>query len=1277
MKQELADIKSAMQTVDLGDSDQLEKMVKRANELNEALKKIEESYGQFGRNVGNYQSAFDGMQKVSVTVGGVVREFNSAREASKTLKNELIGLEAAGQGDSEMAKQLRTELYKLQSAMDDATKSSKAMDEAMDFMQSFTAMASVGTGIKAFFGFDDNEIQKSIQRLVALQNVLQGIETLRKQMETGEGFGKFFKGSFEQIDAANFKLKRLIVSLQGTGTAAKVAAVGVNALSVAAKALASIGIVALISAVAWAAQKAVEEISNWVKGNADLVNSESRLKAALDATNDSLERNLRLNQAKYDAGRINAADKQVEDEKAYAQAIKEANAELEKRMKLNSNNSTFANAASNAGAKSWDDFLKNDKGVTTLGGFTEAAGSIDELIKRYKALDDAVSKNTGLVYKNAKGFEICHLSASDARDELNHLEQFMAGQLVGTMKQFDLSTEHGRQSLQNFVNGIMQSDNDIRKSVLLRLPEIVDNEKGNLGDALNGWLQVIKQFVANADEAMNALNFEKYANSLIDAADETGKRLADRQRENLKAQYNMLSEEDKKRNKKLYEDALAAIDKGEDKKRKKVSDNYKKLEKEIREAENDLANLRIANMKEGLNKVLKQLEEERKQRLAKVVADGRLIAERQAEINILYDKKILDAKKEWAEKVEKAYRDMWDNIYNYSLETTNKIADLMSQNYENKIQGWDIAKTYKLGGGGIFDVLPDYGVQGYNQLTKSTQDALKVEQDGNKEIQDIYKKRIAFITDYWTKRRDDEKSFVKEIYDAQIKVENESYQKELRDSKAHYDDMIKTLDKNLESGLTTQEEYFETSQRLFKDWTDRDEALRKQHNSNIEKLEYEKNNKIRNINIEFFNQRLQELRDFQTAIANLESKQPVYNFFGTTNFKQTNANNRILLESYKKVADEIADIKKQLQEKLKAQQITFDDFQNANRELDAFVDNVGQKMDEVKYKLSIGGQIQQFVQDMQQYIQAAVQSFDQIMNAVWDAQDVQFEKQQELLDKMNEELDKKLDEQQEIVERHKDAIDSIEEELANSRGARRQHLIDQINAEMAAQRAAQKQEQKIAKEKEALAKKQEKLDIERRKAEYKRNMLQAIVNGALAVTMAAVNAWPMPAIAMMAAAAAATAAQIAIMASNKPYAKGGQLDGGVAVGNRHRDGGIKVLGGRAEIEGGEFITNRLTTEKNIDLLDYINSKKKRINLDDLMEFYSSGKVKRNISSISPKAKFADGGTIPTISNDYAFDDRLLSAFEDYSNRPVVVSVVDINNRQSAVKNVQVLAGLPE
>ena len=164
-------------------------------------------------------------------------------------------------------------------------------------------------------------------------------------------------------------------------------------------------------------------------------------------------------------------------------------------------------------------------------------------------------------------------------------------------------------------------------------------------------------------------------------------------------------------------------------------------------------------------------------------------------------------------------------------------------------------------------------------------------------------------------------------------------------------------------------------------------------------------------------------------------------------------------------------------------------------------------------------------------------------------------------------------------------------------------------------------------------------------------------------------------IAMGALATALGAVQYALVKSQKPYAKGGQLDGGVAQGKRHRDGGIPVLGGRASIEGGEFITNRITTQNNVDVLDFINSRHKKLSLDDFINFYSSGKLKKNISSMSPRTAFADGGVIPTISNDIDINDRLLSAMEAYAERPVVVSVVDINNRQNAVKNVQVLAGL--
>ena len=153
---------------------------------------------------------------------------------------------------------------------------------------------------------------------------------------------------------------------------------------------------------------------------------------------------------------------------------------------------------------------------------------------------------------------------------------------------------------------------------------------------------------------------------------------------------------------------------------------------------------------------------------------------------------------------------------------------------------------------------------------------------------------------------------------------------------------------------------------------------------------------------------------------------------------------------------------------------------------------------------------------------------------------------------------------------------------------------------------------------------------------------------------------------MIAAATAVGAAQIAAVKAAK-YA-----DGGVLQGKSHRQGGIKVLGGSAEVEGGEYITNKRTTAKNVDLLDYINSKKRRVDLSDLIEFYADKpKSIRNIT----KKYFADGGQLPSLRNDIDINDRMIMAMVAYNERPVVVSVVEIENKMDDVRNVRALAGL--
>jgi hypothetical protein len=184
-------------------------------------------------------------------------------------------------------------------------------------------------------------------------------------------------------------------------------------------------------------------------------------------------------------------------------------------------------------------------------------------------------------------------------------------------------------------------------------------------------------------------------------------------------------------------------------------------------------------------------------------------------------------------------------------------------------------------------------------------------------------------------------------------------------------------------------------------------------------------------------------------------------------------------------------------------------------------------------------------------------------------------------------------------------------------------------------------------------------------------LAQAAINMAMSISMAAVNSWPVPAIPMMALAAAAGAAQIAAIQSQNIPSYG---SGGVIQGKSHREGGVKVLGGQAEVEGGEFITNKVTTSKNVDLLEYINTKRRKIKLEDLIDFYGgNSQVKKSITTV--RTKFADGGMIPTLRNDINLSDRMLTAFEDYSNRPVQVAVVDIIDRTQAVNDVRVMAGL--
>ena len=1459
LKQELSDIKTVMQSTDLG-SVKFDELNKRAGELTNKLKELDQSYGQLGRNAGNNKSAFDGIDKISVNIGGVVKEFDNLKQAAKSIRDAMGALEYNGNNDTEMYKQLEVELNKvtkaqlrLNSAMNDAKSSSQAMDDLMDTLQSFGAMGQVTQGFSALFGIDNDEIERSIQKLVALQNVMQGIEKIRQQMNTKEGIGKIFAKGFDQIDAMDFKLKRAIVSINGTGTAAKAAAIGVNVLTTATKALASIGIVAIISAAAYAIEKLVSWINDWAKGNAELVSSEKILKVAIDDVNSSLDKNIKLAQAKYDAGRITYQEKLLEEEKAYADALKASNAELKKRIELDSKNpdtknNTFTQYAS--GKKNNAD-IYNDKGVTTFGGFTEAIKTDDELIRRYEALSEAVNKNTGLVYKNSKGYEIAHLSYEDCKDELNHLDQMLSGRMVNAMQQFDISTEEGRKGLEKFATQILNSNNKIYKSLFLRLPEIVQENSSGLKAGLSNWLTIIQQFVQNANGEMNKLDAEKWANSIIESADKTGKKMFQRQREQADAMLKngLISKE-------THDKVIEAINKNEKDRMKAFLDGEKRTaderRKKIEDAEANLAKARVDAMKEGLTKTLAQLELERNKRIAEAKKSVKFSQEQIELINKQYQDKVFEAKvqyhnnlineeKEYAEKV----KNLNDEMYQKEVEISRKRNELRLENNIDKMTKAPIGSFYLSDGKypklssiyekGLRKLTYDYNLElppkllrqykdladelkrlksDINFLDTSTEEGAKEFEKYSKKINDLTNKlkeleekyldidksaekvvsttflggiveRTNAIQDYYKTvllyakdAADKELIIEKEKLDTEYGIlkENEDKRHELmisryygdkglsQDDKNNYktprtaekkyleeydkgsligkstdqiglyfseyrilmDKWIDNIKKGVQEGKYTWEGYNEFMNQeaikgylqakteydnfliVYNKMSDKQKAkkegdlkklttnlnnayvdyldkvreeqdnhnnqmkvMENKYNLDIEQAEKEHQDKTRQAMVDFNSQMISEYERAMSSISNKVDKAETRNALGIINYGATKKSLKDLQDSIELTLNRIMTEKEALVDYLAKGNISFGDFSALMDQLNTLEVQAQDTAKNVSTKLKdLTGE---WWGSIDQWVQQVGQTMNTILSSLSEMQSNKYDKMIDQQEKYIDEYQKMLDKQKEITQEHASAVDSIEDELSTARGDRRQHLIDQLNAEMAAQRASLAQQKKIEKEKEKAEHKKADLEYAQAVARKRMQESQALINAAMAVSMAAVNSWPIPAIPMMALASAAGAAQYAAVKSQY-IPKPSYGSGGVIQGKSHKEGGVPVLGGRAEVEGGEYITNKVTTAKNVDLLEYINSKKKRINLDDLIEFYGgSSPVKKNIQTV--RTKFADGGIIPTLRNDINLSDRMLTAFEDYSNRPVQVAVVDIIDRTQAVNNVRVMAGL--
>lgn len=1472
LKQQLSDIKKVMQTVDLS-SDEFGNLVKQADALNTKLSEVEQSYGQFGRNVGNYKSATEDFKQIEITVGETVRTFNSAREATRTLSNELKSMAAQGQRGTKQYKELERAVRAYSASLEDVQSTSQLIDDLTDAITSFTAIGSIGQGFSALFGINDAEIQQSINRLLAFQNILQGIEQLRMQFQRKELFGNFFNSFIDWANNIADRLTGVKKQLQELPNEANAAASKIsrqssvtqtmsntnnNSVSTTVSAKAYVSELENVQTAANSAREAVDQM------NKNITESNNSTKASTSALGSSLKqfssdfknaqkvideetkkygntlkdskpyeiavKNLNLLELQYSSIKSTLKDKSLSsfeiDELNNLDELKvriaAARTEVD-RLKKSASDASIDSDRINKSVESLSDsmgktatkasllsksltVLKNgfrsllsatviglgiaavsvvldelisliQKGVEAFTKFVKGDAdivdanklvedSINRLTSSYERLNEQIAKdylsgrisqeeyyartidattqaiqrqidalktiedddlrdnlrgveaNAGrdigstwfkqikiddineakdyyekfreAAEKGEDAFKSWYTTASDTKDELTNIGQVIIGDFIARFQQamnlLKTDAEAGKKEISELFNEF--NNDDITNSVLLNLDQYIPDE--NVRKRIQGIIDSFQRLAGAMDLSGSARTLEQIERSQqleIDAMkDGFAKRQAQRNlNERKELQDLTLTEEDKRNIRQKY-----ANERQED-----LNTEYEQYSAKVKAAEDNLAQLRVEAMREGYNKQLAELHLERDNRIKAAKESGIQVGEQVLLIQKIYNQREFNMMVEHYREMQNLQKEFEKSRQEIQNSTFQRYNDSTLTNAQTQLDSLR------------FQMPTDYNSQ---DLSKRF-DSIKVFYNNMLSAQEAYvKKTLEIQKNQYAQEYDNQKQSENERYKQAVGSYNGTYlenifkqYQDIMDGEnapfgtnidsffSKYDESLKnwlySLEDSLKKGKITIEEYnkivdndnakaYLEGNQSFVDYMQNLQAEYTTHTNAMKSLQNQYNAQIIAADEE-----ARKTQEQNTADSYNKILQEVSSAFGQIQMKMQNvyARNDWQIINISKTKQNLDEVKTAVQQTLAEIQILMGQATNAFNSKEITFDQYSQLMTQLQ-QLGIAAKttlkqvtdegeniVPNFIQSMQQYINAVGQGLQQILSQLGQQEQAEYQYRLEQLQDYIDKYEEKMQEQQEIAEESASNIDSIESELENARGSRREALIDQLNAEIAKQRQAAAEEKRLEKEKQQLEKQSEKLEEEQAQKQKQRDLQQAIISSALAVVNALATKPFIPTgLAMAALAASLGAAQVAII-SNTKYADGGLLNG-----KSHAQGGIPVGNTGIEVEGNEYVTNKRTTMANLDLMNFINSKRRRLNIDDFVEFYSSkGKFS---SSINPLSKYANGGNLPTMQN-MSLDKSFTQALAEYNDRPVVVSVVDVIKKSDEVRKVQTLAGI--
>ena len=295
---------------------------------------------------------------------------------------------------------------------------------------------------------------------------------------------------------------------------------------------------------------------------------------------------------------------------------------------------------------------------------------------------------------------------------------------------------------------------------------------------------------------------------------------------------------------------------------------------------------------------------------------------------------------------------------------------------------------------------------------------------------------------------------------------------------------------------------------------------------------------------------------------------------------------------------------------------------------------------------------------VQNFVNLTLDSIEVIGEAIASLYDMELEEMEEKLDEISELHDDALSK----VNDSQDRIAELNDKMKEASGGQLEQYKQQMADEMLLLQQRQQEERRLQKEKEKQEADIKKKQKEARKAEMKVQLIESIVNTALAVTKT-FSAYPMPWAAIMGGIISTLGAiqQGIIIKQMSKLASGGVLGG-----REHKDGGNPIPSMGVEVEKGEAVINKRSTAKYLPLLDAINAEG---NGGKHTLLQSSGNVIR---------RYADGGVLNYQRIDDNFNQlngtaAIARSIEAIDFHPYV-AITDINRGQKNMVEIRELAG---